>query len=192
MFNIILASASPRRKELLSILGFDFEVIPASIDESIFPDESPSCYAMRMALEKANSISLKYPQSYIIGADTVVTIDEKILGKPKDKEEAFYMLNLLSGKKHIVITGFSIINRDLVVNILKYVETEVVFKKLNDYEINWYIETGEPFDKAGAYAIQGIGSFMVKSIYGSYTNVVGLPLCELIEELEKLNINVYK
>jgi len=138
-----------------------------------------------LAEAKANDISNKFPESWVIGADTIVLIDSVILGKPTSKTEARVMLKQLSGKIHRVLTGYSIccIARNKFFS--ETIITEVFFKNLTDYEIEWYINTKEPFDKAGAYAIQGIGTFLVKSINGSYTNVVGLPVCEVIEFLIK-------
>jgi septum formation protein len=182
---IILASKSPRRKYLLKQAGLSFTVIPSSIDENSIPISQPEIYVKTLAEAKANDISKKYPESWVIGADTIVLIDGIVLGKPSSKTEARAMLKQLSGQTHQVLTGYSICcvtrNRFFSETII----TEVLFKNLTDDEIEWYINTDEPFDKAGAYAIQGLGSFLVKSINGSYTNVVGLPVCEVIELLIK-------
>ena len=182
---IILASKSPRRKYLLKQAGLSFTVIPSSIDENSIPISQPEIYVKTLAEAKANDISKKYPESWVIGADTIVLIDSIILGKPSSKSEARVMLKRLSGQIHQVLTGYSICciarNRFFSETII----TEVLFKNLTDDEIEWYINTDEPFDKAGAYAIQGLGTFLVKSINGSYTNVVGLPVCEVIEFLIK-------
>ncbi len=183
--SIILASKSPRRKYLLKQAGLSFTVIPSNIDENSILISQPETYARTLAEAKANDISNKFPESWVIGADTIVLIDEIILGKPSSKTEARAMLKQLSGQIHQVLTGYSICcvarNRFFSETII----TEVLFKNLTDNEIEWYINTKEPFDKAGAYAIQGLGTFIVKSINGSYTNVVGLPVCEVIEFLTK-------
>jgi len=182
---IILASKSPRRKYLLKQAGLSFTVIPSSIDENSIPISQPEIYVKTLAEAKANDISKKYPESWVIGADTIVLIDSIILGKPSSKSEARVMLKRLSGQIHQVLTGYSI--RCTVRNrfFSETIITEVRFKNLTDDEIEWYINTEEPFDKAGAYAIQGLGTFIVKSIKGSYTNVVGLPVCEVMEFLIK-------
>ncbi|MDL1986183.1 MAG: Maf family protein [Deltaproteobacteria bacterium] len=185
---IILASKSPRRKYLLKQAGLSFTVIPSSIDENSIPISQPEIYVRTLAEAKANDISKKYPESWVIGADTIVLIDGIVLGKPSSKTEARVMLKRLSGQIHQVLTGYSICcmarNRFFSETII----TEVLFKNLTNDEIEWYINTDEPFDKAGAYAIQGLGTFLVKSINGSYTNVVGLPVCEVIELLIKEGI----
>jgi len=183
--SIILASKSPRRKYLLKQAGLSFTVIPSGIDENSIPISQPEIYVRTLAEAKANDISKKYPESWVIGADTIVLIDGIVLGKPSSKTEARVMLKQLSGQTHQVLTGYSICciasNRFFSETII----TEVLFKNLTDDEIEWYINTEEPFDKAGAYAIQGLGTFIVKSINGSYTNVVGLPVCEVIKFLIK-------
>ena len=138
-----------------------------------------------MAAAKANEVSEKYPENWVVGADTIVLIDGTMLGKPGSKAEARRMLKHLSGQTHLVLTGYAICCKAKNRNFSETVITEVLFKNLTDEEIEWYIHTTEPFDKAGAYAIQGLGTFLVKSINGSYTNVVGLPVCEVIEFLIK-------
>ena len=182
---IILASKSPRRKYLLKQAGVSFATIPSNIDENFFTISQPEIYATTLAEAKANDISKKYPESWVIGADTIVLIDGIILGKPSSKNEARIMLKRLSGQTHQVITGYSICCKVRNKFFSETIKTEVLFKNLTDDEIEWYINTKEPFDKAGAYAIQGLGTFLVKSINGSYTNVVGLPVCEVIEFLIK-------
>lgn len=182
---IILASKSPRRKYLLEQAGLSFSVIPSSFDESTVPISSPETYVKILAEAKANDIAEKYPDKWVIGADTIVLIGGDILGKPKSREQARTMLKRLSGQTHQVFTGYSICCKDRQRQFSEAVITKVLFKNLTDQEIEWYIHTKEPFDKAGAYAIQGLGTFLVKSIHGSYTNVVGLPVCEVIEFLIK-------
>ena len=182
---LILASKSPRRNELLEQAGLTFSVIPSDFDESTVALSDPDSYVITLAESKAVDISQKHPASWVIGADTIVLIDRKILGKPASKEKARDMLQRLSGKTHQVLTGYCICCKKKNRFFSETIKTDVRFKKLSDAEIEWYIQTGEPFDKAGAYAIQGIGTFLVKSINGSYTNVVGLPVCEVIEFLIK-------
>jgi septum formation protein len=174
---LILASKSPRRYELLKQVGLDFEVIPSRVMEDIVQKESPKEHVIRLAEAKARDIASGYP---------VVYINRSILGKPKSREEAMEMLHRLSGQKHWVLTGFSVFHLGEGKSDKEAVQTAVKMKTLSPIEMEWYIQTGEPFDKAGGYAIQGIGSFMIESIRGSYTNVVGLPLCELIQMLNRL------
>lgn len=182
---LILASKSPRRNQLLEQAGLTFSVSPSEFDESTVALSNPDSYVIRLAESKALDISEKHPNDWVIGADTIVLIDRKILGKPGCNQEAHDMLQRLSGKTHQVLTGYCFCCKKKNRFFSETVKTDVRFKKLNDAEIKWYIQTGEPFDKAGAYAIQGIGAFLVKSINGSYTNVVGLPVCEIIEFLTK-------
>lgn len=181
--HLILASKSPRRSYLLDQAGLTFTVIPSSFDENSVSPSTPETYVKTLAEAKAADVSKAYPESWVIGADTIVVIDGKILGKPDSKEQARTMLKRLSGKTHQVFTGYCICCRDRERSFSDSVKTDVLFKNLADNEIEWYINTSEPFDKAGAYAIQGLGTFIVKSIKGSYTNVVGLPVCEVIELL---------
>jgi septum formation protein len=181
--SLILASRSPRRKYLLEKAGLHFAVIASCLDESIIPIGSPEVYVSRLARAKAADIARKHPQAWVIGADTVVVIGDSILGKPESKAEAREMLRRLGGQTHRVLTGYCICCERRKRSFSETVTTEVCFKDLSEAEINWYVETGEPFDKAGAYAIQGIGTFLVRRINGSYTNVVGLPVCEVIEVL---------
>jgi septum formation protein len=182
---LILASKSPRRSDLLEQAGLTFSVIPSDFDESTVAMSDPDSYVIALAESKAIDISEKHPASWVIGADTIVLIDRNILGKPGSKEEARDMLQRLSGKTHQVLTGYCICCKKKNRFFSETIKTDVRFKKLSDAEIEWYIQTEEPFDKAGAYAIQGLGTFLVKSINGSYTNVVGLPVCEVIELLIK-------
>lgn len=185
---IVLASASPRRKELLERVGIDCAVIPSRISEDYIAGETPREHVLRLAHEKALEIAARYdvPGRWFIGSDTVVVRDGAILGKPLDAADAMAMLTSLSGRSHEVLTGFAVHDRELGTTISEVVSTEVRFKELTATEINGYIASGEPFDKAGAYAIQGIAAFMVQGINGSYTNVVGLPLCEVVDVLEHL------
>jgi len=183
---LILASKSPRRYELLKQVGFDFEVIPSRVTEDFVQTESPKEHVIRLAEAKVRDVAGEYPDCWVIAADTIVYINGSILGKPKDREEAVDMLRRLSGQEHWVLTGFSVCHLEKKKGDQETVQTAVKVKSLTPGEIEWYVQTGEPFDKAGGYAIQGIGSFMIESIRGSYTNVVGLPLCELIQMLNRL------
>jgi septum formation protein len=183
---LILASKSPRRYELLKQVGLDFEVIPSGMAEDFFNTESPREHVLRLAEAKVREVASKYPDRWVVAADTIVYINGSILGKPKSREDAAEMLRRLSGQEHRVLTGFSVCHLEKRNNDEEAVQTVVKVKPLTSAEIEWYVHTGEPLDKAGGYAIQGIGSFMIESIQGSYTNVVGLPLCELIQMLNRL------
>ena len=180
---LILASKSPRRRYLLEQAGLSFSVIPSDLDETAIPLSPPEIYVKVLSEAKAESIAKKYPEKWVIGADTIVLKDGVMLGKPGSIDEARSMLKKLSGEVHQVFTGYSILCKSKNRIFSETVQTEVLFKNLTDEEIEWYIHTKEPFDKAGAYAIQGLGTFLVKRINGSYTNVVGLPVCEVIEFL---------
>ena len=186
---LILASESPRRKRLLLSVGVKFEVHPSRIDESVGPDrctepaEIPAEIALRWARLKADSISSLHHHAWIFGADTIVVLDGRIFGKPRDSAEAVRMLEILSDKVHEVITGMCLIQPGGKLRRSGSVSTRVRFKTLSAEEIESYVKTGEPMDKAGAYGIQGMGAFLVRSVEGSYTNVVGLPLSETIDWL---------
>jgi septum formation protein len=183
---LLLASRSPRRIELLRQLGLDFDVLPSDTEEYPVDGESPERHVLRLAEEKAMNVADRQPGRWIVAADTVVCFDSLILGKPKTRDEALEMLTWLSGREHSVFTGFSVCRGGKRTLERQAVKTSVRVKPLSRPEIEWYIGTGEPFDKAGAYAIQGIGAFMIESIHGSYTNVVGLPVCELIQMMTRL------
>ena len=182
----ILASKSPRRIELLRQLGFEFDITPSVIDEDLIQGEPPHEHVIRLAEAKALDIGCRYPDRWIIAADTVVFVNGSILGKPRNEDEAFEMLSRLSGQEHFVLTGISAHHIRKEKGGHQAVQTAVKMKVLLPAEMKWYVNTGEPFDKAGGYAIQGIGAFMIESIKGSYTNVVGLPLYELIQMLSDL------
>jgi len=186
--SIILASKSPRRSQLLQQAGIDISIIPAHINEASFPQKDPMDFVKKLSLAKAMAIAEKFPDNWVIGADTIVLIENKILGKPKSYEHAFEMLDSLNGREHKVITGFSICNKNQKKKFCKAVVTNVWFKKASKEEIQWYINTQEPFDKAGAYGIQGKASFLIEKINGSHSNVVGLPICEVIDILTKQGI----
>jgi septum formation protein len=183
---LILASKSPRRYELLMQMGLDFEVIPSKVFEDFIQAEFPRDHVIRLAEAKAREVAAKFPDRWVVAADTIVCINGSVLGKPKGREEAVEMLRRLSGQEHRVLTGFSVCHLEKGRSDKEAVQTAVRMKPLTPAEMEWYVQTGEPFDKAGGYAIQGIGSFMIESIQGSYTNVVGLPLCELVQMLNRL------
>ena len=184
--DIILASASPRREELLASAGIHFKVFAGNIAEEVLPGELPEDHVVRLAREKAIDVAGKVAGRYFIGADTVVVCDGEIMGKPKDAADAARMLHKLSGVSHEVITGFAVYDKQRRDAISQAVTTRVYFKHLREEEIAAYIATGCPFDKAGAYAIQGGAAYMVQRILGSYSNVVGLPLCEVVEALRQI------
>jgi septum formation protein len=162
-------------------------VIPSRVEEeNLVQNESPRDHVLRLSDAKALDVGRQYPNDWVIGADTIVTINGVILGKPKTPEEALVMLGRLSGQEHQVLSGIAVRHLSKEKAHREAIQTAVKMKTLNQDEMKWYIGTGEPFDKAGSYAIQGIGSFMIEAIQGSYTNVVGLPLCELIQMLERL------
>jgi len=171
---------------LLKQMGLDFEVIPSGAVEDFFNTESPREHVIRLAEAKARDVATKYPDRWVVAADTIVCINGSVFEKPGCREEAVEMLRRLSGREHRVLTGFSVCRSGKGESDQEAVQTVVKMKPLTSAEIAWYVQTGEPFDKAGGYAIQGIGSFMIESIQGSYTNVVGLPLCELIQTLNRL------
>lgn len=172
-----MASASPRRAELLTAAGIPFEVRPAHIDERIQPGEDATAYAGRLALEKARVVHAQSDGRPVLAADTVVVVDGQILGKPIDAGDAKRMLRLLSGRTHEVLTAVALMSKDPAGSLPTGTEvTTVEFRLLNKAEIEWYVATGEPMDKAGAYAIQGLASRFVTRIEGSYSNVVGLPV----------------
>lgn len=183
---IVLASASPRRSELLESAGISFRVAPADIDEQALPEEEPVDYVLRLAEGKAKASAEMTDGRFFLGADTIVLCQGEIMGKPKDAADADRMLKKLSGVPHEVVTGFAIYDKERKGAVRDAVRTKVFFKHLRDEEISSYIATGCPFDKAGAYAIQGGAAHMVQRIEGSYTNVVGLPLCEVVEALRVL------
>jgi len=184
--SIVLASASPRRAELLESAGIIFTVIPGDIDETPFHAEEPVAHVLRLATGKALEVAARADGRFFIGADTIVLCDSEIMGKPCDNADASRMLRKLSGRVHQVITGFALIDRSTGKVISNSVSTNVTFKHLTDAEITAYVSTGCPLDKAGAYAIQGGAAYMVERIDGSYTNVVGLPLCEVVETLQRI------
>jgi len=182
----ILASASPRRIELLRLLGLDFAVMPSGADESFRPGESPPAHVLRLSADKAGLIAAAHPGSWILGADTIVVIDGAVLGKPADPAEARRMLKKLSARSHTVFTGFTVTRKTVRITVSNVVESTVLFREIQEDEMAWYVNSPEPYDKAGGYAVQGMGAFFIKEINGSYTNVMGLPLCEVVDVLKKL------
>ncbi len=176
MSKLILASASPRRKELLSQLGTPFTVLPADIDERHHDGEAPRDYVVRMSQTKAERVARQHPEAWVLGADTIVTIDDRILGKPKDAADATAMLWSLSERVHAVITGLALIQYGQGYMALETVSTFVYFRRLSEAAISAYIAAKKPFDKAGAYAIQDQDGVLVERYEGCYTNVVGLPV----------------
>ncbi len=205
---VVLASASPRRKELLERLGLNVKAIPANVDEELLAEEQAENYVKRLAREKVLSVvnrirTTQYDQApqrvsrvtgkasdsplrWVLGADTVVVSDSEILGKPKDNIEAYDMLLGLAGREHVVITGFCIFDMQKEKEGIQAVRTRVRFKPLSKAEVERYVAVGESMDKAGAYAIQGVGAYLVEVIIGSYTNVVGLPLCQVVQMMEEM------
>lgn len=185
---IVLASASPRRRELLQQVGLNFTVVPSAAEEQAIDGETPQQHVIRLSREKAQEVADRADVAgrFFLGSDTIVLRDTTILGKPTDTLDAAQMLRSLSGRSHQVLSGFAIIDREQGHRTEGAVTTEVWFKSLTEAEIRGYIASGEPMDKAGAYGIQGLGAFMVSRIDGSYPNVVGLPLCEVIQALESM------
>ena len=181
--NLILASRSPRRSELLAAAGISFEVLAADLDETPHANEAPEAYVERLAIEKARAVLALRPGATVLGADTTVVIDGLILGKPENDADATDMLRRLRGRAHDVFTGVAIVSDAGVRSAVE--RTRVWFDPLTDEDISWYVASGEPVDRAGAYAIQGLASRFIPRIEGSYTNVVGLPVA-LVSSILKL------
>ncbi len=190
MKTIILASASPRRKELLEKIGLKFEVEPSDYAEDMYSELEPHELAQKVSLKKAKVVANKHKNAIVIAADTFIVLEGKIVGKPQTEVEAKKMLRAISGKSHSVITGFTIIDTDKNKSLSRAVETKVYIRRLTMAEIDAYVESKEPLDKAGAYAIQGLGSVIVEKIEGDYFNVMGLPLSALTESLKEFGIEV--
>ena len=182
---VILASSSPRRRELLRLIGISHEVRPADIDETYPPGERPSDHAERLAREKA--LAIDAPDAVVIGSDTIVVVDGEVLGKPRDREHATAMLRRLSGRSHVVMTGVAIRWGDRLASAVE--EVGVTFRDLSDVEIDRYIDTGEPMDKAGAYGIQGFGATIVERVDGDYFAVMGLALNRLVCLMRELGLS---
>lgn len=186
---MILASNSPRRKEILENFGFSLKTVSKNIDE-ISSKEEITEKIMDIAQQKTMAVAEDYPDENVVGADTVVVIDGKILGKPKDETEAFEMLKSLSGKSHEVITAYSFVNLKKNIFLNDAEITKVFFKDMSDKEINWYISTNEPVDKAGAYGIQGKGAYFIEKIEGDFFSVMGFPLGRFLRRLTEIGINL--
>jgi len=187
--NLVLASASPRRRQLLASLGLECEVAPTHIDERPHPGEDPADYARRLAAEKAAAGAARHPsERLLLAADTVVALGKEILGKPADEHDAARMLRRLSGRTHQVHTAVAARQGDTTA--MRLATTEVTFRSLRDAEIEAYVSSGDPFDKAGAYGIQGAAAIFVTRLSGSYSGVVGLPLCETAELLREFGVEV--
>jgi len=192
MKKIILASASPRRKEILEITGLKFSVCVSDYEEDLSLKLPPRDLARFLSRKKAETIAHKYKNAIIIAADTVIVFKNRILGKPHRDKEAGKMLRLLNGRSHSVITGFTILDTGSGNKLSRSVETKVYFKRLSMEEIRAYVRSKEPLDKAGAYAIQGLGAVFIERIEGDFFNVVGLPLCALTESLKEFGVYVLK
>jgi len=182
----ILASASPRRIELLRLMGLQFDTIPGDVDESFFESENPREHVLRLSEEKARSVAISHPDAWVMGADTIVAINGEVLGKPRTPEEAKEMLGKLSGQTHTVYTGFTLMKKSADIVISEAVDSSVRFRLIPEDEMAWYVALEEPYDKAGGYAVQGMGAFFIREICGSYTNVMGLPLCEVVDALKRV------
>lgn len=186
--SLILASNSPRRKDFFQDLGLTFTIRAEEIDETPLAGELPVSFVERMAREKARTVSGKCNDSYVVAADTVVCLENQILGKPENRADAVKMLTALSGRSHIVRSGYCVMNLSEKVEVVGSVATNVYFSDFSSAVAKAYVSCGESLDKAGAYGIQGKGAFLVEKIEGSYSNVVGLPLAEVVAVLEQLGI----
>jgi septum formation protein len=167
-------------------MGLAFEVMPGNIDETFRPGESPRDHVLRLAEDKALFVARSHPDAWVLGADTIVLVAGEILGKPQSPAEATRMLEKLSGREHEVLTGFAIVRQDRSIRIREVVGSSVLFRDIDKDEMAWYTGTQEPYDKAGAYAVQGMGGCFIREIRGSFTNVVGLPLCEVFDALKRI------
>ncbi len=185
MKKIVLASSSPRRRELLDKFNIEYLAVDSNIAEVLNPTDTPLQYAMGLAFSKAHRVACLYKNNIVIGADTIVVHNDKILEKPLDDVDAYRMIQILSGDWHEVISGICIINLSTNTKVIDYDLTRVKFRKLKSNTIDKYVKTKEPLDKSGAYGIQGFGGILVESIAGSYYNVIGLPLVKLDELLIK-------
>ena len=192
MKNIVLASASPRRKDILDITGLKFTVCASDYEEAVKPSLKHRDLARFLSRKKAEAVAPRYKDAIIIAADTFIVFRGKLLGKPHTPHEAREMLNLLNGKSHSVITGYSIFDTGTGRKVSRSVQTKVWFRKMTGREINAYVTTKEPLDKAGAYAIQGLGAVFIEKIEGDFFNVMGLPLCALADSLKKFGIQVLR
>lgn len=182
---LILASTSPRRKEIMQLVGLDFKVVPSNFDEKSFKWNGDNLHLPeQLAIKKANEVYQRYPNDIVIASDTIVLLDNEVLEKPKDRDDAINMLNRLQGRKHIVSTGVCIIKDNKVESFIN--TTEVEFYPMDLKEIGKYVDSKEPMDKAGAYGIQGLGAKYIKGINGDYYTVMGLPIAEILHRLDKM------
>jgi septum formation protein len=186
---LILASSSPRRRDLLASIGFEFDVIPSHIPEVKSDEEAPEEYVARLSREKAREVAKGHPDRWVVAADTTVVLDEELLEKPDGPEDAKRMLRLIGGRAHVVHTGVTLMRIEPHYADTRVCTTEVRILPLTERDVEWYVATGEPLDKAGAYAAQGAFAMFLDSIHGSYTNVVGLPLALLFQILRKAGID---
>ncbi|HEX7833546.1 MAG TPA: Maf family protein [Thermoanaerobaculia bacterium] len=192
MVRFILASSSPRRRELLTSIGLEFDVRPSHVPEVHEPGEAPEEYVARLSRDKAHALASQNPNDWVIAADTTVMLDNQLLEKPVDAADAARMLNTIAGRTHVVYTGVTLENVSRDWRDTRVAESEVRMLALSAEDVEWYVKTGEPLDKAGAYAVQGIGAMFIESIHGSYTNVVGLPLATLFQMLRRAGIDPLK
>jgi len=192
MKKIILASASPGRKLLLEQIGLKFKIVPSDFKEDYSQKLKPKALAKKLSFGKAKTVAEKHKGAIIIGADLFVVFKDKLMGKPKDKKDAYRMLNELNGKCHSVITGITVMDSGTGKYLSKAVETKLYLKKLTPAEIKAYVATGEPIGKGGGYAIQGLGAVLIKKVVGDYTNIIGLPISELTEMLKEFGVKVLK
>jgi septum formation protein len=189
---IILASTSPRRHKLAQEIGLEFEIVPSGYEEDMTLSLEPKDLVMTLAYGKAKDVAKKFSDGIVLGVDTIVVFNNKKLGKPKNKEDAFKMLSLLSGKEHEVYSGIALIDCKTGKEIKDYELSKVKFRKISDDEIEKYIQTGEPMDKAGAYAIQGLGGIFIEKVNGCYSNIVGFPVHCIYQNLKKLGVNIFE
>ncbi len=185
----VLASQSPRRRELLESVGLPFDVVPSHVPEEHATGESPDAYVTRLSRDKARAISASHADRWVIAADTIVMLGNQLLEKPADEADARRMLSLIAGRTHVVHTGVTLHCAEQDYLDTQVAQSEVQMLPLTADEVAWYAATGEPLDKAGAYAVQGVGSMFIQSVNGSYTNVVGLPLAMLFEMLKRAGID---
>ncbi|MBZ0272038.1 Maf family protein [bacterium] len=183
---LILASASPRRRAMLGDIGLRFEALASNVEENEIAGETPAAHTRRLARDKARSIARSRPDALVLGVDTTVVIDGDIVGKPAGVSDARATLARLAGREHVVVSSYALVAADADIDLTRTVESRVTIRPLTAGQIARYVDTGEPMDKAGSYAVQGLGAALVARVDGSYTNVVGLPLAELTADLERL------
>ena len=189
---LVLASSSPRRRELLTSIGADFDVVPSHVPEERQPGEAPEEYVARLSRDKAAAVARSHHDRWIIAADTTVLLGDELLEKPADAADAARMLATIAGRTHVVYTGVTIQHEAEGYRETRVAESEVRMLPLTREDIDWYVATGEPLDKAGAYAVQGIGAMFIDSIHGSYTNVVGLPVALLFQMFRKAGVDLLR